>query len=392
MPEVRFGEDFIKPYIRPNTGMVLLSVILTFGLLAFLVGTALVFVPIFEIKMVGLFILTFGGLLLLAGLIMYAKSIEKVIPTTKYGIVKIWGERYQQVGPDEIVRTLYVREGRRPRFDWWPLYITYDEEGFINKDWDFEFEVVCNEYGEGRLEAIPTDSNGKLRYSSSGRLKIKVSFSVTVNPEMLIAFENNGGFDGIKKLFDNPVAGILRGLGIKNQWEYLMSRQHLISVVLMRDLLNLNNTRIRRLADVEDVDADNVDQLFITESQAILKMGIPDKFNYGVLVQGINVPLVEPVGDLKDQINKVAREKKQGEAEKEDLENFVARVKMVMQELGISYKEAEAVVQTRMRDGTVDRQIYDVNLPSSVTQATVQIYPRTGQNPGNKDNKKKKGT
>ncbi len=151
-----------------------------------------------------------------------------------------------------------------------------------------------------------------------------------------------------------------------------MSRQRLIPAVLMRDLLDLTDTGIKINPDVDD---DNLSIAEMTVIQDVLAKGVPDKFNYGILVKSITIPLIEPVGELKKQTDRVAEEKKEAEAEQQDLNNFVKRVKMVMTELGISYKEAESIVSTRMRDGVVDRQIYDLNLPPSVTNATVQIFP-----------------
>jgi regulator of protease activity HflC (stomatin/prohibitin superfamily) len=229
-------------------------------------------------------------------------------------LVTIWGQRKDAV----------IKEG-------WHLFAPF---------WPFLYSVITVDVKKKDKDFAPRDVKTK----DMAGLSVNISMTYAPDkddPNCLAEYMNSGGQKGVEDILDDVVGEAIRELMLTmDTWEEGVKAHTTAADVL-----------IERIFGVDKTSAVEISKKLRAANGSRDISRIP---SLGVVIHRLNVPTIKVLGKLAEDSELSAREKRQREADKIEIDNISDRTKTMMG-VGLTAKDAVEVVQTER--GKVKKEI-----------------------------------
>lgn len=194
-----------------------------------------------------------------------------------------------------------------------------------------------------------------VRTPDMAEIEMKVHLTFSPNPEIisgqtqLIQYLNSGGESGVKEILEDIVLESVREFAITPQtkpftWEEAVKMDKEFLAEIVASILGI---------DAKNPDPENQEEVrrISTElKQGNGKMKIP---TLGIILHRVNVVSIQPKGEvLSGAAEKVAKERKERDAEQIELQHIREQVALMVKDLKITPKEAIELIQTERKKVT----------------------------------------
>jgi len=276
--------------------------------------------------------LIFTGVILAIGLWGLRK-----LPTdpVTYGVVTFFGRR----------TSWYVKEG----WHWFFLYPFV--HGFVPVD------VTAK-----NQDFSPED----LRTPDMAEIEVLTAITFKPDPDHLINYLNNKGEAGVRKILDDVVEEAIRERAANPTkppytWEDAVKMKEVFIAEVAATIIG------------RDVGTTSLDELNKLAIELRRGNGVVKIETLGVILSRVNVKSVKPKGELAKAAEQAAKELREMQAEKIEIDNVGDRIKELAEKTGISSELAVEVVQTERKKVTKD--IKQIKLDAgSVVEAAGKFF------------------
>lgn len=401
--------------ISQKTWTVVYSLIVL-GALLTIIGVRGMFVWQGSLRWFAAIDITLGGLLITIGAYVIVTGLTNIKSSPPHvGLLRIWGERVE----------VLIREGISLLPKIWPFNVDALPVEVERKNLEFEFtDVRCrnavDENGHAAVDpTVPT---------AGGAVTVKLA--LTVSPDIdahdrrgrpcgarrVISYLNHGSMPGIKTILDETLGEATRHLAGLYDWESFLFMKAPLAVALLAKISDIDFKKLPRqpngelqpgyadldpeaYARLDEIELEPLEYLFgddikrivdlverkkeqhrrLAEIEIFLKIarlnGTSDIIDLGTHIARLNVSHIVPEGELAEDAEGAAREKKQRETEAYDTATgiMLARQYIDFADDG-SLTKAEALQLARIDRKRATEQVIRVpDSPDSLTRSAAIV-------------------
>jgi regulator of protease activity HflC (stomatin/prohibitin superfamily) len=199
---------------------------------------------------------------------------------------------------------------------------------------------------------------GDLRTPDMAEIEVIASVTFEPDPANLINYLNKKGEPGIREILDDVVEEAVRERAANptkdpKTWEEAVKMKELFIAEVAATIIG------------RDVDTIPPDELKTLARQLRRGNGNIKIENLGIILSRVNIKSIKPKGELAQAAEQAAKERRQTEAEKVEIENVADRVQYLVGTTHISPELAVEVVQTERKKVTKDIKEIKINAGSA---------------------------
>ncbi len=260
-----------------------------------------------------------GTSLILAGVVLgiFLYGLRKLsTDPPNYGVITWFGERTGGV----------IKEG------WHWFLLPQFVQGFVPVDMTAKNQ-----------DFLPED----IRTPDMAEIKIEAAITFRPDPKNLINYLNVKGEAGVRQILDDVVEEAIREraanpLKDPKTWE---------EAVKMKDVFIAEVAATIKGQNVDTMQPDELKKLALELRRGNGNVEIE---TLGIVLSRVNVKSIKPTGELAQAAEQVAKELREMQAEKVEIDNVGDRIKELAEKSGISPELAVEVVQTERKKVTKD--------------------------------------
>ncbi len=221
---------------------------------------------------------------------------------------------------------------------------------------------------------VPVDMTAKnqdfspedLRTPDMAEIEVLTSITFKPDPDRLINYLNNKGEAGVREILDDVVEEAIRERAANPTkppytWEEAVKMKGVFIAEVAATIIG---------RDAETVPAEELEALARELRRGNSAVGIE---TLGIILSRVNVKSIKPKGELAKAAEQAAKELREMEAEKIEINNVGDRIKDLVEKTGISRELAVEVVQTERKKVTKD--IKQIKLDAgSVVEAAGKFF------------------